>query len=180
MTSPEVIFTICRRTTASPYHIFKSLMKHALASQRKNTIGWCVKRWQQTVNNRNHWQVDDGRSTAGMFVTFPENWHSIKKQNNLSPVVTLLIFCYFAEWFWKKPDFSIVLWGKARFEPKYLHFSSCHAKQHRGRSDQCKMGLTGLPDSYGSCHLYICCFVSVSWPFMSLHSCLWRVLCVVL
>ena len=26
MTSPEVIFTICRRTTASPYHILKSLM----------------------------------------------------------------------------------------------------------------------------------------------------------
>ena len=26
MTSPEVIFTICRRTTASPYYIFKSLI----------------------------------------------------------------------------------------------------------------------------------------------------------
>ena len=26
MTSPEVIFTICRRTTASPYHILKSLV----------------------------------------------------------------------------------------------------------------------------------------------------------
>ena len=26
MTSPEVIFTICRRTIASPYHIFKSLL----------------------------------------------------------------------------------------------------------------------------------------------------------
>ena len=26
MTSPEVIFTICRRTTASPYHILKSLI----------------------------------------------------------------------------------------------------------------------------------------------------------
>ena len=61
--------------------------------------------------------------------------------------------------FWKKPYFSIVLWGKARFEPKYVHFSGCRAKrQHRGRSDQCKMGLTGLPDSYGSWHLYICRF----------------------
>ena len=38
----------------------------------QNTIGWFVKRWQQTVNNRNHWQVDDGWSTAGTFVTFPE------------------------------------------------------------------------------------------------------------
>ena len=38
----------------------------------QNTIGWFVKRWQQTVNNRNHWQVDDGWSTAGKFVTFPE------------------------------------------------------------------------------------------------------------
>ena len=34
-------------------------MKYALASQHKNTIGWCVKRWQQTVNNQNHWQVDN-------------------------------------------------------------------------------------------------------------------------
>ena len=34
----------------------------------QNTIGWFVKRWQQTVNNRNHWQVDDGWSTAGKFV----------------------------------------------------------------------------------------------------------------
>ena len=39
-------------------------MKYALAWQRKNTIGWCVKRWQQNVNNRNHWQADDGRTTA--------------------------------------------------------------------------------------------------------------------
>ena len=38
----------------------------------QNTIGWFVKRWQLTVNNQNHWQVDDGWSTAGMFVTFPE------------------------------------------------------------------------------------------------------------
>ena len=27
MTSPQVIFTICRRTTASPYHILKSPIK---------------------------------------------------------------------------------------------------------------------------------------------------------
>ena len=30
MTSPEVIFTICRRTTASPYYILKSLQTHML------------------------------------------------------------------------------------------------------------------------------------------------------
>ena len=33
----------------------------------QNTIGWCVKRWQQTANND-----DDGWSTARMFVMFPE------------------------------------------------------------------------------------------------------------
>ena len=38
----------------------------------ENTIGWFVKRWQQTVTNRNHWQVDDGWSNAGKFVTFLE------------------------------------------------------------------------------------------------------------
>ena len=38
----------------------------------QNTIRWFVKRWQQTVNNRNHWQVDDGWNTAGKFVTFPK------------------------------------------------------------------------------------------------------------
>ena len=29
----------------------------------------------------------------------------------------------------------------------------------------CKMGLTGLHDSYGSWHLYICRLFSVSQPF---------------
>ena len=38
----------------------------------QNTIGWFVKRWQQTVDYRNYWQVDDGWSTAGKFVTLPE------------------------------------------------------------------------------------------------------------
>ena len=61
-----------------------------LASQRKNKIGWCVKRWQQTVNNGNHWQVDDGWSTAGMFVMFPENWHS-KIRAKLSEALEALI-----------------------------------------------------------------------------------------
>ena len=36
MTSPEVIFTICRRTTASPYHILKSLMGTAGSYLRFN------------------------------------------------------------------------------------------------------------------------------------------------
>ena len=48
---------------------------------------------------------------------------------------------------------------------------------------QCKMGLTGLPDSYGSWHLMICTFevdFSVSQPFLSLHSCLGRALRIVL
>ena len=45
----------------------------------QNTIGWFVKRWQQTVNNRNHWQVDDVWSTAGKFVTFPEQKKTLDK-----------------------------------------------------------------------------------------------------
>ena len=138
-------------------------MKYALASQRKNTIGWCVKRWQQTVNNRNHWQVDDGWSTAGMFVTFPENWHSKSRAKWSIGSTNLQSWCYcnFADWFWKKPDFSTVLWGKACFEPKYIHFSGCPSKPSI-RGDQCKMGLTGmtgLHNSYGSWHLYICHFL---------------------
>ena len=68
-------------------------MKYALASQRKNTIGWCVKHWKQTVNNQNHWQVDDGWSTAGMFVTFPENWHSIKSSSSSHNIIYVLQFC---------------------------------------------------------------------------------------
>ena len=36
MTSPEVIFTICRRTTASPYHILKFLLAaRSTVSNRK-------------------------------------------------------------------------------------------------------------------------------------------------
>ena len=34
----------------------------------QNTIGWCLKCWQETVNDRNHWQVVDGWGTAGMLV----------------------------------------------------------------------------------------------------------------
>ena len=52
MTSPEVIFTICRRTTASPYYILKSLfirckyghgeMRNKKLVNRRNDItqGW--------------------------------------------------------------------------------------------------------------------------------------------
>ena len=34
-------------------------------------------------------------------------------------------YCNFANWFWKKPDFSIVVWDKARYKPKYEHFRGC-------------------------------------------------------
>ena len=40
----------------------------------------------------------------------------------------------------------------------------------------CKMGLTGLHDSYGSWHLYICRFLFGLSTFLSLHSCLGRAL----
>ena len=36
----------------------------------------------------------------------------------------------------------------------------------------CKMGLTGLHDSYGSWRLYICRFLFGLSTFISLHSCL--------
>ena len=62
---------------------------------KQNTIGWCVNRWQQTVNHRNHWQVDDGWSTAGKFVTFPEKKKNIRygakrsiRRSHLSGYVT--------------------------------------------------------------------------------------------
>ena len=35
----------------------------------------------------------------------------------------------------------------------------------------CKMGLTGLHDSYGSWHLFICRFLFGLSTFLSLHSC---------
>ena len=44
----------------------------------------------------------------------------------------------------------------------------------------CKMGLTGLHDSYCSWHLYICRFLLGLSTFLSLHSCLWRALRIVL
>ena len=36
MASPEVTFTICRRTTASPYHILKSLFMRAIPHSHLN------------------------------------------------------------------------------------------------------------------------------------------------
>ena len=42
MTSPEVIFTICRRTTASPYHILKSLVAVAITAGVAVGIGVAV------------------------------------------------------------------------------------------------------------------------------------------
>ena len=37
MTSPEVIFTICRRTTFLPYHILKSLI---FFDETNDLVGW--------------------------------------------------------------------------------------------------------------------------------------------
>ena len=90
-----------------------------------------------------------------------KHWHSESraKWSTGSSYLRSWRYCNFADWFRKKPDFSIVLWDKTRYEPKYAHFSGCPAEQHRGRSDQCKMGLTWLHDSYGSWHLNICRFL---------------------
>ena len=154
-------------------------MKYALASQRKNTIGWCVKRWQQTVNNRNHWQVDDGWSTAGLFVMFPENWHSIKKQNNLSPVLTLLIFCNFADWFWKNLIFQLFcdLQLASNQNTRILMVAAQNSIVEDQISVKWGWQAYPTPTVRGICTFAV--FVSVSPPFMSLHSCLWRALRVV-
>ena len=89
-------------------------------------------------------------------------------------------YCNSADWFWKKHDFSIALRGKARFEPIYVHFRGCPAKQHHGRSDQCKIGLTGPARL-----LWFMAFVHLLFSFRSfdLLCCftrLWRALHVVL
>ena len=41
MTSPEVIFTICRHTTASPYHILKSPIQRVKVPHLYHFLGGC-------------------------------------------------------------------------------------------------------------------------------------------
>ena len=69
-------------------------MKYVLASQHN-------------VNNRNHWQADDGWSTVGMFVTFPKHWHSNSRAqwSIRSSYLRSWCYCNFADWFWKKAWF---------------------------------------------------------------------------
>ena len=137
-----------------------------LTTQKYN---WLTR--ELTVNNQNHWQVDDGGSTARMFVTFPENWHSKSRAKWSIGSSNLQSWCYcnFADWFWKKPDFSIVVWGKARFEPKYVHFSGCPFKPSIGEISVKWGGLAyTTPTVRGICTFAV--FFSVSRPFMSLHS----------
>ena len=79
---------------------------------KQNTIGWCVNRWQQTVNHRNHWQVDDGWSTAGKFVTFPEN--KIQSKEKHKKVSSLRVRDVIAQFKCSQPLFTV----KERFSSK--------------------------------------------------------------
>ena len=79
---------------------------------KQNTIGWCVNRWQQTVNHRNHWQVDDGWSTAGKFVTFPEN--KIVSKEKHKKVSSLQVRDVIAQFKCSQPLFTV----KERFSSK--------------------------------------------------------------
>ena len=100
------------------------------------------------------WSVDNKMSTSWWWLKHCRNvchvsrkhWHSNSRAqwSIRSSYLQSWRYCNFADWFWKKPHFSIVLWEKARYEPKCVHFSGCPVKQHRGRSDQCKMKLTTL------------------------------------
>ena len=80
----------------------------------QNTIGWFVKRWQQTVSNRNHWQVDDGWSTAGKFVTFPEN--KIVSKEKHKKVSSLRVRDVIAQFKCSQPLFTV----KERFSSKMV------------------------------------------------------------
>ena len=109
-----------------------------------------------------------------------KHWHSESraKWSTGSSYLRSWRYCNFADWFRKKPDFSIVLWDKTRYEPKYVHFSGCPAEQHRGRSDQ-KWDWHDYTTPTVRDIWTFAVFFSVSRPFMSLHSCLWRALRVV-
>ena len=107
-------------------------MKYVLASQHN-------------VNNRNHWQADDGWSTVGMFVTFPKHWHSNSRAQwsirSYLPVMVLLQFCRLV--LKKGLIFQLFCERKLATNPnEYILISGCPVKQHRGRSDQCKLKLT--------------------------------------
>ena len=47
----------------------------------------------------------------------------------------------------------------------------CCTRRTKDTISMCKMGLTGLHNSYGSWHLYICRFLFGPSTFLSLHSC---------
>ena len=71
--------------------------------------------WQQTVNNRNHWQVDDGWSTAGMFVTFPEKKKTLDREKEKhKKVSSLRVRDVIAQFKCSKPLFTV----KERFSSK--------------------------------------------------------------
>ena len=151
-------------------------MKYALASQSKNTIGGCVKRWQQTVNNRNHWQVDDGWSTAGTFVTFPgPKIDTLKAFISGRDVIVLL-----PTGFGKSLIFQLFWEAELVSNPNTCILVVAPLTGIVEDQISVKWGWQTYKTLTvrGICTFAV--FFSVSRPFMSLHSCLWRALCVVL
>ena len=66
-----------------------------------------------------------------MFVTFPENIDTLKAEQSEALEALISgrdVIAILPIGFGKKPDFSIVLLDKARYESKYVHFSGCPAK----------------------------------------------------
>ena len=58
MTLPEVIFTICRRTTASPYYILKSLFWYNYGKSHKTLKKYTDKICDQILKAKNAWSAE--------------------------------------------------------------------------------------------------------------------------
>ena len=135
-------------------------MKYALAWQRKNTIGWCVKRWQQNVNNRNHWQADDGRTTA-------------KHSEALEALISGLdVIAILPTGFGKSLIFQLLCEIKLATNPNRCILVVAQLNSIVEDLISVKWGWEAYmtPTVRGICTFAI--FFSVSRPFMSLQSCL--------
>ena len=153
-------------------------MKYALASQRKNTIGWCMKRWQQNFNNRDHWQADDSWSTAGIFVTFPENIDTLKAERSEALEALISgrdIVAILPTGFGKSLIFLLFCEIKLATHPNtcilvVAPLNTVNSIMEDQISVKWGWQVYTTPTVPGICTFAV--FFSVSWPFMSLQSCL--------
>ena len=144
-------------------------MKYALASQCKNTIGWCVKRWQQSVKNRNHWQVDDGWSPAGIFLArFPK----IDTQKAL--IFGCDVIAILPTGSGKSLIFQLFSEVKLASDPNTCILVVALLNSIMVDQVSVKWGWQAYrtPTVHGICTFAV--FFLVSWPFMSLHCCVIR------